>query len=166
MLFKTLGCILIIAASTGVGINNITALKKRVTALSDISEFINVLKIKMSYMLCDIPTAFSSLEDKYTIAKKCLRYIESGMPMKSAWYRCIDEFSEQMHLIYQDCSLLKDFCICLGETDIEGQISNFDTYLELLKQNLTDARTQLKDRTKVIMSTSMFTGLLISILLI
>ena len=166
MLLKVLGSILVIGASAGIGINNINSLKKRVSALCEISEFMNVIKIKITYELCDIPSALASLSSKYYIAKKCHDHIKSGKSLKDAWGFAIDGLGEEMHLKSQDKSLLKDFCVCLGETDIEGQISNVDMFLELLKKNISESKSKLNDKSKVILSTSMFAGLLISILLI
>ena len=166
MLLKVLGCILVTASSAGIGINYINTLKKRVSALCDISEFMNVIKIKISYELCDIPSALSHLSNKYYMAKKCLEHIKKGESLKGAWGIAIDEFGEKMHLTSQDINLLKDFCVCFGETDIEGQISNFDMFIELLNKSISEAKSKFNDKSKVILSTSMFAGLLISILLI
>ncbi len=166
MLFKAVGCILIIFSSTAIGINHINNLRDRALALFESSEFVNILKIKMGYELCDIPSIFKSLEDKYFIAKNCLIHIKNGDSLKIAWNKSIDKYAKKAHLNSSDISILKDFCVCLGQTDIEGQISNLNMYLKLLEKRINEAKSELSDKSKVIFSTSIFSGLLISIILI
>lgn len=166
MLLKAVGCVLIIFSSAGIGIIHIKNLKNRVTALCEINEFINIIRIKINYELCDIPNILNLLSDKYFIAQYCYIHIKNGKSLKSAWYESVDKYAEKMHLKAEDISLLKDFCVCLGQTDIEGQVSNFNIYSKLIEKNSKEAKSELENRTKVIFSTSMFAGLLISILLI
>lgn len=166
MFIKVLGCILIVFSSASIGLNHIGKLKNRVSALCEIIEFINIIKIKIGYELCDIPNMFESLSDKYLIAQNCSKHLKNETSLKSAWYNSVDEYKEKYYLKSQDIDLLKDFCVCLGQTDIEGQISNFNMYSKLIEQNLEEAKEDINDKSKVIFSTSMFAGLLISILLI
>lgn len=166
MIIKILGCILIIASSTAAGINKVSALKKRIYALCGISELMNLLKIKITYELCDIPNALILLADKYPLAKKCVIHIKDGKSLKDAWNSAVYEFGTETCLKEKDLNILEDFCVCLGETDIEGQISNFDMFIELVKKSASEAQAELNSRIKIILSTSTFTGILISILLI
>lgn len=166
MLLKAFGCILIFFSSIGVGLNYIKKLKNRVAALCEACEFINIVKIKMCYELCDIPNLFQTLSDKYFIAQKSSIHIKNGNSLKIAWDKSIDEYAEELHLKAEDVSILKDFCTCLGQTDIEGQTSNFNMYSKLMEKNLKEAKNELSDKSRVIFSTSTFVGLLISILLI
>lgn len=166
MLLKAVGCILIIFSCAAIGINHVNNLKNRVLALSETREFVNILKIKMDYELCDIPSIFDSLGDKYFIAKNSLLHIKNGYSLKIAWNNSIDEYARKTHLNSGDISILKDFCICLGQTDIEGQISNLSMYSTLLEKRINEAKSELSDKSKVIYSTSIFSGLLISIILI
>lgn len=166
MLLKTVGCILIVVSSTTIGLNYINNLKSRVTALNEISEFMSLIKIKMEYELCDIPNILNSLSDKHFVAQRCFMHIKSGSSLKSAWHKSADEYAEKLHLKQEDKRLLNDFCACFGQTDIDGQISNFNMYSELIEKNLNEAKAELANKSKVILSTSIFAGILITILLI
>ena len=166
MLLKSIGCILIMFSSVQIGLNYIKNIKSRESALCEIYEFINIIKIKTTYELCDLPDVFRKFSDKYLIADYTSKYLNDGNTLKTAWNRSVDEYAEKKHLKPEDIKLLKDFSVCLGQTDIEGQISNFDMYLKFIENSKDEAKNEIVNKSKVIFSTSIFAGLLVSILVI
>ena len=166
MILKIVGCALIFSASALFGLDYIKGLNDRVSALCEVSDLLNLIKIKVSYELCDIPHLLKTLEDRYSIAKSCVFYIEDGQNLQSSWINAIDEYSKKRHLESDDIHLLNDVAVCLGKTDIDGQISNLNMYLKLIEEKLEEIKSEVASKSKVVFSTSIFTGLLISIILI
>ena len=166
MTLKLIGCILITLSSTTFGLNYIKNIKTRVFALNEIMELINTMKIKISYEFCDIPNLLHSLSGKYLIARQCHMHLIDCETLQVAWNKSIDEYASVMHLKAEDVRILRDLCMSLGQTDIDGQISNLNMYSNIIEENYKKANLELNSKSRVIFSTSMFAGLLISIILI
>ena len=166
MILKFVGCVLIFSSSVLFGLDYIKRLNDRVYALHEINDLLNLIKIKISYELCDIPYLLKTLEDKYLIAKICVFYLENEHNLQTSWVNSIAEYGKKNHLKSEDICLLNDVVVCLGKTDIGGQISNLNMYLKLIEERLELTKSEVGSKSKVAFSTSIFTGLLISIILI
>jgi len=171
LVFKTLGCVLIVAAFAATGMTYTSSLNKRICGLSSMIELFSAIKIKINYEFTSLPEILSapSLQTKKETAdflKNCATLMENGKDLKHSWNQSIDRFSEKMFLDKGDVTILKDFSANLGDSDVGGQIANISLYLDLLKANLKKAETIAKDKTRVAMSLSVFSGLIFSILLV
>ncbi len=170
-MIKIIGCVFIISASFYIGIQYVSKLKKRIYGLSQIIEVLNVLKIKLEYEMSNIPRLFKAIaeQDKSDAGKMlecCALEMDKGLSLKSAWIISIKSFADTMNLSENDVILLCDFSKSLGDTDVLGQISNIELYIQLLDKNLTQAQKELSDKSRVSLSVSVFFGAIVSILLI
>ncbi len=170
-MLKITGCVLIVSASIYIGVAYVNSMKKRIYSLSQMIELFTVLKIKLEYELCAIPELFRLIikQEQGTYVcflEHCISEIDAGASLKIAWNKSVDKFSREMNLSSNDTALLIDFSQALGDTDVSGQISNLEMYIELLHKNLKDAEKELTDKSRVSISCSLFLGLLVSILLI
>lgn len=168
---KFLGCSLIVAASIIAGLSYTGVLRKRIKGISFMIELLSALKIKISYEFSAIPELLKEMQckDKQEggiFLINCLQYLDGGKDLKSAWNMSVDKFSQEMFLAKKDTDVLKDFSVGLGDSDVNGQITNISLYLEMLKTNLTEAENILKEKSRVTLSCSIFGSLLFSILLI
>lgn len=162
---------MIILASTYIGVGYVNSMKKRIDSLSQMIELLTVVKIKLEYELCAIPELFRLIINQEQGTYLCfLRYcadeIDAGTSLKSSWNKSVEKFSGEMCLSKNDTALLMDFSQTLGDTDVSGQLSNIEMYIELLGKNLKEAEKEVTDKSRVSISCSLFLGLLVSILLI
>lgn len=170
-MIKLLGCLLIVTSSVCIGLNYINTLRKRVSGISAMIELLSALKIKINYEFSVLPELLMQMQKKATdtesiFLNECVASLKRGDDLKSAWYAGVSRFSEQMHLIKSDTDILYEFSICLGDSDVSGQISNIQLYTEMLRKNLHDAEDILKEKSKVTLSCSLFGGLIFFVLLI
>ncbi len=170
-MIKLFGCLLIVSSSVCIGISYINTLKKRVNGISIMIELLSALKIKINYEFSALPDLLTQMQKKATdseliLLNECVSCLKRGADLKSAWNAGIGMFSEQMHLTKKDTEVLNEFAICLGDSDISGQISNIQLYTEMLKKNLSEAEGVLKEKSKVTLSCSLFGGLIFFVLLI
>lgn len=162
---------MIISASVYIGVGYVNSMKKRIDSLSQMIELLTVVKIKLEYELCAIPELFRLIINQEQGTYLCfLRYcvgeIVAGASLKNAWNKSVDKFSGEMCLSKNDTVLLIDFSQTLGDTDVSGQLSNIEMYIELLSKNLKEAEKEATDKSRVSISCSLFLGLMVSILLI
>lgn len=162
---------MIVCVSICLGANYVKSLNNRINSLSKYIELLSLFKIKLEYELCDIPLMFKVLsQQEEGITKKvlenCICELSCGASLKSSWNKSVDKFSSEMCLSKDDEIIIKDFSNSFGDTDVAGQISNIEMYIELLNKNLEKAEKEAAEKSRVSMSCSLFLGLLISILLI
>ena len=82
---------------------------------------------------------------------------------------CDDVFKDRKsvsNFSLEEIDLLKGFFSCLGQTDINGQISNCKTYKELFKSRLNILEAQEKTKCKSQMALSLGIGLILSIMIL
>ncbi|MBQ8868522.1 MAG: stage III sporulation protein AB [Oscillospiraceae bacterium] len=170
-MIRLLGCLLIMFSSVCIGLNYINMLRKRVGGISAMIELLSALKIKISYEFSALPELLMQMQKNATdteviFLNECVTSLKRGDDLKSAWCAGVSRVSEQMHLTKSDTDILNEFSICLGDSDVSGQISNIQLYTEMLKKNLRDAEGILKEKSKVTLSCSLFGGLIFFVLLI
>ena len=82
---------------------------------------------------------------------------------------CDSVFKDNKLISYfslEEVDLLKGFFSCLGQTDMNGQISNCETYKELFKRRLDILEAQEKIKCKSQIAISLGLGLILSILIL
>lgn len=168
-MLKILGCLLIILSSVFCASNYCTNLKKRISGLSFFIRLLELFKIKIEYEQSTVLQIIDGLVDEcdtFGFLEDCSKNISTGLSLKSAWEKSLNDKGNELGLTKDDASLLRKFCNELGETDLEGQISNISLYVQLLNKKLTDLENTVKDKSRVAINTGFFTGLIVSILLI
>ena len=167
-MLKLIGCSLIISAAALFGLNKINTFKKRVNGLKYMIELLSALKIKINYESSAVPVILKELTNKAQntyFLKSCIELLNKGKSLNYAWNKSVDDYSSNYHLSKKDVQILKDFSIGLGESDVEGQITNIQLYIELINKNLKEAEEKLSENSRISISCSIFGGLILSILL-
>ena len=167
-MIKLFGCLMIITCGILTGFFYIKSLNKRIEILSFFIKLLEEMKIIIEYKHLSIPEILEGCNNSVNniFLKKCLEKIKNGTSLKTAWNDSLKENAVEMCLNENDLMILSDFVICLGETDISGQISNIVLYADLLEKRIKDANKQIKEKSKVAMSCCFFGGAIIVILLI
>lgn len=170
-MIKFLGCLLIVFSSVFAGLSYIKKLRKRANGITAMIELLSVLKIKINYDYSPLPEILKQMHQScvYPISiflDECVLSLNQGDDLKAAWTNGVNKFSEQMNLTKGDTNILSEFSVCLGDSDINGQISNIQLYTEMLRNSLSEAEVILKEKSKVTLSCSLFGGLIFIVMLI
>jgi len=159
----------VVCSSVFCATNYCSGLKRRINGLGFFIRLLELLKIKMEYEKSTIIQIIDDLShecDSHGFLENCLKNICVGYSLKTAWNMSLNEKVDKLGLTKSDISLLEKFCQELGETDLDGQISNISLYIELLTKKLKELEKTVKDKSRVAINTGFFTGLIVSILLI
>lgn len=168
-MLKILGCVFIIVSCVCCAVVYSSNLKKRINGLCFFIRLLELFKIKIEYEKCTVLQLIESLKNEcgdYGFLENCLKNIRSGLFLKEAWKLSIQDINVELGLTKSDILLLEKFCEELGETDLDGQISNITLYIELLSKNLSELEKTVKDKSRVAINTGFFAGVIAAILLI
>jgi len=169
MIIKIFGTILVVTSFLVIGIEYNKAINKRIVALNEMIELLSALKIKINYEYSSIPEI---LRDIYSANREnmflmnCIYFLDDGEGLKNAWNHAVEKYAKQFFLTKKDTSILYDFSIGLGDSDVNGQITNILLYIDMLKASKKIAEAEVKDKSRVSLSLSVFSGLIFVIILI
>ena len=144
-------------------------LKKRVKGIDEIIEILSTLNIKINYGYSPIPIVLKEIyskEKENIFLCECIRCVEKGETLKKAWVNATEKYAKIYCLENKETSVLKDFAINLGDSDISGQTSNILLHIDFLKQIRNDAEIKLREKSKVSLSVGAFSGLVLAIILV
>lgn len=171
MLVKIAASFLIIAASYGIGTSKSAELKERLDYLECMHRSITILENEICFLQTVLVTAFEKISANAYGSIKCLferaAYLSneiSGEAMSSIWCKAVEELSDSFHK--DDIALLTEFSECLGEYDVEGQIKSIKYYVEKLSSAQEQAKSIYEKNKKLYKSLGLYSGILISALLI
>ena len=123
---------------------------------------------KIKYTYEPIPSLFMEISNKiggnigniFSLAATRMKEDTAG----KAWEKALDEVDN--NLSKEDITILKNLSKLLGETDIEGQISQIEVVNEFLTSQLKNANEERRKNEKMYRTLGIVTGLTIAIILI
>lgn len=155
-LAKILLCIVIVLSSTVLGFYYSNRLYRRKEILQ---LFINNLKVAQThirYESCNICEVFCDKFPQFTF--------DSEKVFFSQWAELLKIY--ETFLTKSDIKLLTSFAKNLGKTDVSGEISHIQMYIELLNTCVNEAEKSINSKSKLYRTFGVSVGLLISIMLI
>lgn len=166
MILKLIGSIFVILSCVLYALNYISSQKTRERALNNIIDFLYSLEIMLKYQLLSIPEAINLYinTNNFELISVCNSLLKQNYTLKDAWNKAILKSKNVLCLNQSDINLLKDFSIKLGDTDLEGQLTNIELYKTRFKAILEASQSKLKENTKLALSLSFFAGLVITIM--
>ncbi len=172
-LLKVLGIILIIFSSSIFGYQKASSYKKRVLELIELKKGVEMFETEVRFVRTPLCEAFDKIGDKLTGSLSSLfsdfsKKYESlnGLSVNEIWDTLVDEKTKNTYLCKDDIKLIKDFGICLGTTDAEGQINNIMSMLDRINYQINCAKDLEQKNAKLYQSLGIYSGVLISILLV
>lgn len=96
----------------------------------------------------------------------CKAMLEQEHDFPHAWKTCVLSAWKQKNISMQEKDILLSFGQSLGISDIEGQISNCDTHIDLLNCALVKARDEKENKGKLCTTLGLLSGLGAAILFI
>lgn len=170
---KFLGCIMILAASTGIGVIYGEGFKKRVKQLKEIQRCMYQLQNEIIYTHTPLPeailnTACKSVSPVKDIFKDISQMLEKNSvdSVYEAFSHTLKARENTLNLKKEDTAALLDLSRTLGESDIEGQKKMFSLTLENIKEQIETSQILMNKNLKMCRSLGFSLGAVIVIILI
>lgn len=142
----------------------------RLNELEKIQTFLNIFKAKIKFTCLTIQEIFEQIYEENNnnigkIFKLASEYIneESG---KDAWEHALKSSEGKVNLNNEDIVALKTLGKMLGNTDIEGQVSQIELTEQLIIERIENAKFEKSKNSKLYKTLGIATGLTIAIILI
>lgn len=159
---KYVGLILIIITCFGTGYYFSLRLKLRFVFLSAFKDFLSALETNLRYNSSDI---FTLVKSSAPEAVKDI-FDKENSNFISYWSECINSIPKKYALKNDDYNIIYEFGKMLGTSDVEGEIKHIKLYEELIKNNLYNSESELKQKSKLYKLLGLFAGLTIALLML
>ncbi len=168
IVFKIILLIGIVVASTFLGILFSKKYSNREKELKEMKSALNMLSTKIKFTYEPIPNLFLEISQKIGgNVGKIFSRAANRMKEESAGEAWINAFSDvQNNLLEEDVVILKNLGRLLGQTDVEGQISEIEVVNQFLDSQLESARHEKLKNEKMYRTLGIVCGLTIAIILI
>lgn len=142
----------------------------RVAELEKMRSMLNVFKAKIKFTGLTIQEIFNQLyednQDNMGEIFKLANEYMNDKNAKEAWEMALENSKDDNYLSTEDIIALRSLGKMLGNTDIEGQVSQIELSENLLDEKIAEAQEAKKKNTKLYKTLGISTGLAIAIILI
>ena len=166
--FKIILLISIVIASTFLGILFSKKYFNREKELKEMKNALNIFATKIKFTYEPIPNIFLQIANKMEgnigqiFARAAERMKEESAG--NAWINAFDDIT--CNLLEEDKVILKNLGRLLGQTDVEGQISEIEVVTQFLDTQIENARQEKLKNEKMYRTLGIVGGLTIAIILI
>jgi stage III sporulation protein AB len=170
---KIIGCILVIASSTGMGFYFSSELKRRVQDLKEFKKIIVLLRGDIRYSNSPLPEAISSIARRhqgvyqafFTGVSTKLHEL-SGLTFSDIWKSEVEQNLTNTSLSKKDKVSLIQFGDNLGYLDKEMQMNTLDLYLTQLEDEIAELSRSVKEKSYLFNSLGITAGIFITIIML
>lgn len=166
-IFKCMLLILIFSLSSAIGIMIAKVYENRVKELKEFKNVLNIMKTKMKFTYEPLEEIFKEISSNNStkiekIFGKMSNQILYGQ-VKNVWEDCIQE--ADISINQEDKDVLKKLGKLLGQTDVEGQVSEIDVTQSFLDVQIEKAEEEKKKNQKMYKTLGIVVGLVFVIIL-
>ena len=141
----------------------------RVVELEKMNNMLNIFKAKIKFSCSTIKEIFTQIyEDNHdnigAIFKRANTYMEESNS-KEAWEKAVDEAEITTNLKKEDITAIKTLGKMLGNTDVEGQVSQIELTQNVLQEQIKIAQEERKKNSKLYRTLGLASGLTVAIIL-
>lgn len=159
--------IAILGLSTGIGILISKNYENRVIELKEFKNILNVMKTKIKFTYEPLAEIFKQIsKDNQTNVEKIFGQMANQLtyyPAKDTWENCIQ--NADISIKQEDKDILKKLSKLLGQTDVDGQISEIEVTQNFLDAQIEKAEEEKKKNQKIYKTLGIVTGLVFVIIL-
>jgi len=155
-LLKIVGAILVVAATTGIGVTAGRDLKVRLDNLRYIKKLMLMLRGEIKYLKAPLGEAFFNVGNRAK-APFCEFFNKIALEIESLesesfyviWCKYIDEELNKIQLNKRDCLTLKRVGEHLGYMDKEMQLGMIDLYVEQLEEEIIISKDSMQEKIRI-----------------
>lgn len=167
-IIKSFSLIAIFLLSSIIGLIISKTYENRVNELKEFKNILNIIKTKMRFTYEPLGDIFMQIgKDKKTKVENIFDDMANKIQVcqaKETWENCIQEASVSIN--QEDKDILKRLGKLLGQTDIEGQISEIEVTQNFLNLQIEKAEEEKKKNQKMYKTLGVVIGLAFVIILI
>ena len=168
---KTLKYILLLiifGLSTSIGMAIARAYGNRVDELKEFKNILNIMKTKIKFTYEPLGEIFRQIaKDNDTEIEKIFGQMANQLSyyqVKEVWENCIQD--ADISIKQEDKDVLKKLGKLLGQTDVEGQISEIEVTENFLNMQIENAEEEKKKNQKIYKTLGVVAGLVFVIILV
>lgn len=173
MIMKIIGCILVIASSTGMGFYFSTEMKSRINDLKELRKLIGLLRGDIRYANTPLPEAIHSLYRRHagnfhTFFKQVSTKLNelSGQTFSEIWKAAAEKELGCTSLTKKDKLHLIQFGENLGYLDKDMQMNTIDLYLSQLEGEIEEISKSVKEKSYLYNTLGIMAGIFITIIML
>ncbi len=171
-MFKIFGVIMIIFSTTYIGFLKASTYKNRILELTEFQKGFELFETEVRFTKSPLCTAFLNISKNLSgnvslIFKQFSEeYLDTnGESANEIWDKVIDNNIKNLNLVSNDLSIIKDFGICLGTFDEEGQLESVSSIIKRLSSHQDSVTVLCEKNSKLYQSLGVYSGILVSVLL-
>jgi len=170
---KIIGCILVIASSSGIGFFFSNEMRCRINDLKELRKLIALLRGDIRYASTPLPEAISTIARRHTggfqpfFTSVSIKLHEfSGLTFSGIWKEAVEKELLDTSLAKQDKLHLIQFGDNLGYLDKDMQLNTLDLYITQLEDEIVDLSKTAKEKAYLYNSLGIMAGIFISIIML
>lgn len=170
---KVIGCILVIASTTGMGFFFSSEMKGRIADLREFRKLVVLLRGDIRYANTPLPEAISSLARRHNgrfhafFEKVSIKLQElSGQTFSEIWKAAVGNEMKDTSLTKKDKLQLIQFGENLGYLDKDMQLNTLDLYISQLEDELTELSKSVKEKSYIYNSLGIMAGIFLTIIML
>ena len=157
----------IFALSTAIGLLIAKSYQNRVVELKEFKNILNIMKTKIKFTYEPLAEIFKQIsKDNESEVEKIFGQMANQITYyqaKDVWENCIQD--ADISIKQEDKDILKKLGKLLGQTDIEGQISEIEVIENFLDMQIENAEDERKKNQKMYKTLGIVAGLVFVIIL-
>lgn len=172
-MLKIIGAILLICGTTGFGLACRDEMNQILYHLRYLQNILELIKSEISYSKATLPEACknvgkkvhepyqSSLTTVCEVMKK-----NKGLTFDVVWKQEMGKCLKKLPLKKKEIDIFLDFSTCSGFPDNKMQVKALEQYYHLLGQSVKTMEESIENKSKVVMSMGLISGIFLTIVLL
>lgn len=172
-IIKIIGCILVIASSTGMGFFFSGEMKNRIEDLKELKKLIGLLRGDIRYANTPLPEAINAITRRRSGRfDKFFQYVSnelqelSGRTFSEIWKTAVEKELADSSLKKKDKLHLVQFGDYIGYLDKDMQMNTLDLYISQLEESISELSKTAKEKAYLYNSLGIMAGIFITIILL
>lgn len=171
-MIKTIAIILIIISASKIGFAFASRLDRRRDTLIGFKDALALMEGEIAFAKNSPADAFLHLSRQCAgVVGSFFGYIHKKMVCEKlsaaqAWDEATDKYSSKMCITNEDATLMRQFCLRLGKSDVENELKNIYNTTVKLNMQLASAQNECDTNKKIYKSGGILCGILLAVLLV
>lgn len=172
-ILKIIGCILVIASSTGMGFYFSGEMRCRIEDLRELKKLIGLLRGDIRYANTPLPEAINSINRRHSGRFQAFfAYVSeklnelSGHTFSEIWKTAAEKELMNTSLAKKDKLHLVQFGENLGYLDKDMQMNTIDLYISQLEEEMKELTRTVKEKSYLYNTLGIMAGIFITIIMI
>lgn len=171
-MIRIIGGIIIILASTLLGMIFSLETSQKLNTLYEIQKILIMLKGEITYNKAPAADAFLNLSEHVkepfgSFFQKTGQELNQGFgkTIETVWYECCDSELKGLAITQEDKQAFRELGACMGYLDAEMQISSITLYSEKLDMRIRESTQGMKEKQKIFKIMGIMGGIFIVLLI-